>query len=427
MSKLENEMSDHGKELKQMKAPDQLEQRLRNRLEALPPKKPKRWKSSSLIAASILFLFFFTYQFETMAFYGKKILGFDSVLNGTLAELNDQGKGQVIDKSVTLPNGAVVTLDGVMLDANQLIVFYTIVDKSEDTETKWSNYRTSLQSFFGDVQPHSGIGKTNESNTKISNVESFKAPNPFVKNLDFYITYGNQLEQREKISFELDRSRALAYKYEQDIDQTIKTDVADYTFETIIATPTQTVVKGTVDVKQKEAWNESSFPEQYEVELLVDGETVPPQGSGLSSSLNRYTFELEYDGLSHDINDLKLTMKRAISEQSTDHAIHLQEKKSIKMEGIPLSVENVTVEENKTIVILNTPEPFTVLKAELDDGRMTAGLETVLVGSYEKTESGLEKQLILTFDEPLGKEAELHITKYVTLEDVNETIQIPVR
>ncbi len=103
MSNLEKKLREDGENIQSMKVPESLEDRLRNRLDIQPPQSHKRWKRPSLIAASLLFLLFFTFQFDTMAYYGKKILGYDDVLTDSLSELNEEGKGQVIDKSAKLP------------------------------------------------------------------------------------------------------------------------------------------------------------------------------------------------------------------------------------------------------------------------------------------------------------------------------------
>lgn len=42
---------------------------------------------------------------DTLAFYGKKLIGYESVMNGTLKELNQLGKGQIIGKSHTFSRG----------------------------------------------------------------------------------------------------------------------------------------------------------------------------------------------------------------------------------------------------------------------------------------------------------------------------------
>ncbi len=65
---------------------------------------------------------------DTLAYYGKKLIGYDMVMNGTLQELNQLGKGQEIGEAYTFQNGVTLSLDGIMLDGNQLLAFYTLYD-----------------------------------------------------------------------------------------------------------------------------------------------------------------------------------------------------------------------------------------------------------------------------------------------------------
>ena len=72
------------------------------------------------------------YQSDTLAFYGKRLIGYDPIMNGTLKQLNQLGKGQSINKSYTYKNGVVLSLDGIMLDDNQCLAYYTIYNRNEN-------------------------------------------------------------------------------------------------------------------------------------------------------------------------------------------------------------------------------------------------------------------------------------------------------
>ena len=90
------------------------------------------------------FLIFVGYNYNGFAYYGKKIMGFDDLMSGTLAELNEEGMGQTIGKSVLLEDGTEFTVDGIMTDANQLILYYTLTNTKEtDDISIRDNYRFS--------------------------------------------------------------------------------------------------------------------------------------------------------------------------------------------------------------------------------------------------------------------------------------------
>ncbi len=143
-----------------------------------------------------------------------------------------------------------------MLDDNRLIVMYTVFDPREGEESKFSDYLIQMESVFGTIRETSGFGTVNDDNTKMSYVQSFEPPNPFVKNIDFHIAMDNNPAEKATIPFKLDRSKAMMTKYNMKLDESIKTDYSIYEFEKLVVTPTQTVIKGIIKVKDKKAWDE---------------------------------------------------------------------------------------------------------------------------------------------------------------------------
>ena len=63
------------------------------------------------------------YSFDSIAYYGKKFIGYDNMLYGNLKELFDEGRGQEINKSCTFSDGLEFTLDAIMFDGNELMAF----------------------------------------------------------------------------------------------------------------------------------------------------------------------------------------------------------------------------------------------------------------------------------------------------------------
>jgi hypothetical protein len=97
-------------EIDQMQVPDEMELRLRSALERqqVSPIK-KNWKPRIAILCILVLLV--AYQSDTLAFYGKRLIGYDPIMNGTLKQLNQLGKGQSINKSYTYKNGIILSLD----------------------------------------------------------------------------------------------------------------------------------------------------------------------------------------------------------------------------------------------------------------------------------------------------------------------------
>ncbi len=425
MKEIEKKLKEDGEEMRSLKAPDSFEARLRQRLNETPPKRNNQWKKGFLLAASFIFVFFFTYQFDTIAYYGKKILGYDEILTDSLSELNEQGKGQVIGKSADLPNGGKVTLDGLMLDDNQLILFYTLYDPNKNADELYSSTRATIDGFLVETRETSGTAMTSEDKTTVTITQSYKPPNPFAKELTFHLHIDNQPRTTVGIPFEIDRSKAMMTKYKQKINQTIETDSADFVFKDLVATPTQTVLTGKIHVKDEEAWNSGMISNGFEVRLKADGKTIRKQGQGSSSGLLGYTFDVEFDPLG-DVEELLIYLDGALTTYSTDTKIPVKPG-SYEVGNQRVSIDQRNEVDGKTEITLTADENFTVVEAELVGEDRSISLESVDAPSYQETDDGLLKVLKLRFDGVLSGNSSLHITEYEAIEPLEDSITVPIK
>ncbi|MGI6227572.1 MAG: DUF4179 domain-containing protein, partial [Peptococcales bacterium] len=128
MTEIEDMLRKQGEKIYQIEAPPEMEERMRLALENSSRRKRIRKMWFPKVAVLFMILFLFSSQIDTFAYYGKKLLGYDQVMTGTLRELNELGSGQTIGKSCSFKNGVSITLDGIMLDDNQMLVFYTMKD-----------------------------------------------------------------------------------------------------------------------------------------------------------------------------------------------------------------------------------------------------------------------------------------------------------
>ncbi len=116
MREVEKMLNENKNDIDQIKVPKELEERLSSALNNHKPTKAKRKYVKVRIAVAFIAVLLIGYNIDTLAFYGKQLIGYDQVMNGTLKELNELGKGQMIDKSHTFEDGVIITLDGIMID-----------------------------------------------------------------------------------------------------------------------------------------------------------------------------------------------------------------------------------------------------------------------------------------------------------------------
>ena len=75
------------------------------------------------IAAACLVVFLIGYNLDTLAFYRKELIGYEPLMNGNLKAIEEAWERSGNRENHTFKNGVTVTLDGIMLDENQILVF----------------------------------------------------------------------------------------------------------------------------------------------------------------------------------------------------------------------------------------------------------------------------------------------------------------
>ncbi|RXJ02433.1 DUF4179 domain-containing protein [Anaerobacillus alkaliphilus] len=338
---IEREFEKEKKRLEEMTAPPELENRLRSALATTTPK-PKRyspiWKS---IAVALILFTFIGYNYNAFAYYGKQLFGFDELMSDTLLQLNEDGMGQAVEKSIELDNDTVLTINGIMTDANRTIIYYTLTNpKGLDLDHDYFRVG-SITGLFTNASVISTTWSLSDSGTEIKGTMDFEPVSPFAKTLTV-----NLREHDEGISFPYNPKLALQTQLKSSINKTITVDKGNVRFEKIIATPTMTLVEGILNVD-----NFDRVPlGLHGIELLANGEPVAILGSGATSSIRGTKFEIRYDALPKEINSLELLIKDFVGYQnvaetySLDKAQFLVGDKDLLVKNIEIASRGVEIE-----------------------------------------------------------------------------------
>src|SRR5690625_1978989 len=101
MDPIEKMLRDEREKRNNMTTPASMERTLTEALQYTAPQKGSKSNvvmKIAVIVAAILLFSLTSYNYPALAYYSKKMIGFEGVPNLTLAVLNEQEKGQVIDK-----------------------------------------------------------------------------------------------------------------------------------------------------------------------------------------------------------------------------------------------------------------------------------------------------------------------------------------
>ena len=311
MNKIEKELNRQRIELDNIEVPDELEASLRKSLNKIPNKK-SRFNPKLKLAAVIIVIILIGYNANTLADYGKQLIGFDNVMNGTLKELNRLERGQIIDKSSTLEDGNKLTLDGIMLDDNNLVVFYSIYNPNAIGDELYDNpYMVDLSTGSNSLSG-SGQGEMSEDGKEIKWIMTYDAPKSNGKDLKLTLTDDDGGVDGE-IDFEIDESKAMGKDLKINIGKTIEVPDSKIRIKSLVASPISTIVKGefknifelVIDQIRGKKINFGSM----ELELIADGKIVEVKTSSFHTNMKGSYFDFTFDALPKDTQEIEVKLK----------------------------------------------------------------------------------------------------------------------
>jgi hypothetical protein len=418
-----------------MEVPENLEARLRDALKSrrMWYKKGGRWKS--WIAVAVIAILLAGYNFDTLAYYGKRLIGYDQIMNITLKELNELGKGQVVDKSYTFSNGVSVTLDGIMLDENRLIAFYTLKNPNGDVDDINFNPYISTTGFLGNYNMQGGQGEINEDKTEIKWMMDFDPPYFFEKTLHFKFAINNKdFHEEGKITFTLDRSKAMGYTLKKAINKNIHIDETKIHFEDILASPTRTVIKGSIQnivgLAVDQIKGERFRPNHLDVSLMANGKEIQKQGSGMSTDLKGMTFHFDYDALPLNLETLQLKIERFSADHDVRQQVAVDKDRlgtSIEILGEKISIDKVYQSNGNTYVTITTKEGTILTRVYLLINGKTVRLEKTTTDHYEKLTDGTILHTRTLEFPGTGDELKLDIQRMSYVQYYNKIINIDIK
>lgn len=256
MRTIEEKLQEHKETLNQIQAPSDLEGRLRDALQPVPVKKTNKNKTRAWVAsaAAALILMVGVYEYPALAYYGGKLFG--GINFNSIADVMKQGVAQEVNKSTTLKDGTVLTINGVIADDNVFRIYYTI-DRPAGTEYTMDHdfIRYSFEhvkGFLTDSRPIEGGGSPGKNKSQFVGDYEFEPVSPFSRTLT--LTFTEWLAEGEKItypiSFDFEANKAMKSIVKEDISESITVDKGTIHYDYITASPTSTIIKGHYELEE---------------------------------------------------------------------------------------------------------------------------------------------------------------------------------
>lgn len=421
LNNVEKRLTEEKKRLDTLSAPEELEMRLRNALNtAAQPSKMKRvapiWK---VAAIALFFMISVSYHYNAFAFYGKKLLGFEEVLTGTLKELNDEGMGQIVEQKTVLEDGTEFIVNGIIADANQFVMYYTLTnpDGVDDSTTELLSF-PKITGFLTNSNGISAMSQINDTQTEIKGTMSFEPVSPFSKQLTIDVGPGVNI-----ITFPYNPNEAMQNEIKQSIKKTIKVDKGEITFKSIKATPTMTVIDGSLNVENFDRIALSFGG----IQLIANGTPIDLTGSGTRSSLQGRKFDIRYDALPKRLDSLQLVVNEFVGYQELDERISLSslESEKILLDGKELWINKVITTAQGVEITIATNDDVMLDGVSIESKGESTSLKTT-INQISKKQNGREmKERTLLFETTIEPEF-LLIEGFHYMKPYNKVIEIPI-
>ena len=363
MKKLETILQEKTEEWNTMEAPAEMEDRLRQALQ----ENKRRMPSYKPIAAILAVVLLFTYSFDSLAYYGKKFTGYDGMTVGSLKKLNEEGKGQEINKSCTFSNGVTVTIDGFVFDDNHWVFYYKVHCESGNLLEDVLKYNLPQLHAYG-ISPE-GYNLTGGQGTlmdeqHMSFVDTLEPPRFYEKwmKLEVQLKVENVFET-QTIRFTLNRNQAM--EKTATVDLKAEARLGDYKilFDKLSASAMSSVISGRIIALTDDALNafrgetaESAFVTPHlRFDMVSDNGEVSTFSGGQSASGSNISFHSSADALPKDFITLQLKNIRFETMKLVDKTIEVGvETTDLQMDDDLIIKKIIQENDAETCVILSS-------------------------------------------------------------------------
>lgn len=396
------------KEFDQIQAPSDFEARLRSKLADAPSKKKRL--APWLIAVAVFCLALASWNYPALAFYGKTLLGYEDLMSESIQQLNEDGFGQMINKTVKLDDETTLKIEGVMSDLNQFELYYAIEGDGESTF--FDIHFFEITGFLTKSYGNSGVFDTDIN----KGVQTFEPVNAFAKKLTLQLSYK---QQAFEIEFPYEANKAVPTMIKKRLNETYHYDFGTIKFKSLYATNGSTRLEGTL----KEQTDRNISYDFSQIVLVADGKELPIRGSRLKSIFySTYKFKIDYEALPPDVKQLSIGVRQFNGMENVKQSIPAQVG-AYEIGAEKLEILSINKGQEKTTIRISTDYDILldqVIVKTKNDG-------AVLLDSTENYSEGTEnneRTLVFYTDEDVES---LYIENMYYNKTYLETINIPIK
>lgn len=202
-------------------------------------------------------------------------------------------------------------------------------------------------------------------------------------------------EEEAEISFTLNRNTAMGHTLKKSLDAQIQVDNNVIKLDSILASPTKTVISGTIqnifELVKDQLSGERIRPTELVLKLVADGKEVQIQGSGMSTDIKGITFHEDFDPLPENFEHLQLEVVRFGGDHDVNQQFVLNnkgEKQTLTILGQKVEIDKIVTSQNKTEITISSDDSLRLSKVYLMIDGKKVSLEQTLMDKYDKLPDG---------------------------------------
>lgn len=421
------------KHVQSVEVPEHLEQRLRNALDVPAKRKLPRLRRFRLAVALVMILLF-SYPMDALIYQGKRMVDYEPLMDSSLKTLSVSRQGQVIGEARTLQDGSVLTLDTLMLDDNQMILFYSVANPDGAAEAEPGFCQVEFKGQFGTYSPNSSSGRVSSDHTRLQVIAYYDTPFLLEKNLTATLMDAHAFQpEAEPLVVKLKWNEAMGHSLKADLKSEFKLPGTTIKLKSIQASPTTTVLKGSIQSLSELAFDQvrgqRQMPWGLELQLLADGVPLSSQSSGMRTDMQGITFSYHYGPLPQDLKHLEARLVQYDAEHEVDQTLALQESSlpaTTEVSGKSVTIESVNSANGSTRVTLSTEADVLLSRVALLIGDQSVDLKETIGSSEIKLADGAIRHTRTLVFPKEGEAASLKISRIRYMENSSQTVDIPL-
>ena len=244
---------------------------------------------------------------------------------------------------------------------------------------------------------------------------------------------GKSIAEEGEITFYIDRKKAMGYTLKKGISQTLNVEGTKVSLESIVASPTRTVINGSIqnifELAMDQIKEERIRPKIVSIKLLANGKVVPEQGSQMSTDLKGSTFRYFYDALPDNLSTVQILVESLLVDYDVKQKLNLQkdgEKQRIQVLGQNIDVNKIYQSQGSTYVTITTEEPTILTRVYLVVDGNRIELKETITDEMRKLADGKVLHIRTLHFPATGESYQLDIERMTFVKDYNRIIDIPV-